>query len=405
MKKLYALFLLSFIIMPISVMATVTKTECNSYSADACKKAGGCFFEDFTGCDICKQNEYGSAGRCYACSELKDADGKSYWENAAEGSAQSECYADCDEIAKNMTKPEHGTWELTLAEDGETPLTEKAYYKNKCDISLVCDGQNTTNVCNSYYKSSDTTCAPNWTELTRAANPSEFNHTECAYATNCLKTRRLDENGKEFMEWHATECMDGYKLAPYEHDYNHWGELKFDRTCTYADGTTQKLYQECSLASVKCTTDNVGKCADQGYVSGDAYLIDGTASYDFSTCKCTVPETLTGGIGVIIRAYVHDTKSQEYGGQWRRDADADSVLQCGAGYYENNKTCIPVGAGYYSVNGNKGRYPCPPGKTTPGTTTAASEAACKYVAGPSGTRFCDNLGCFTIPAGATIVEK
>ena len=403
MKKLYTLFLL----LPMMFIApAMADDDCKPLSGNEanCRKQDGCKLTTGNFCDQCKQNEYGKGGECYACSDIPNSNG--YWtltEN--KGSAQSECYADCNEIAKNMTNPEHGTWELTLADDGETPLTEKAYYKNKCDISLVCDGQNTKNVCNSYYKSSDTTCAPNWTELTRVANPSEFNHTECAYATQCLKTRRLDENGKEFMEWHATECMDGYKLAPYEYDYNHWGELKFDRTCTYADGTTQKLYQECRLASVKCTTDNVGKCADQGYVSGDAYLIDGTASYDFSTCKCTVPETLAGGIGVIIRAYVHDTKSQEYGGQWRRDADADSVLQCGAGYYENNKTCIPVGAGYYSVNGNKGRYPCPPGKTTPGTTTAASEAACKYVAGPSGTRFCDNLGCFTIPAGATIVEK
>ena len=420
MKKLYTLFLLlpMMFIAP-AVAADDNPPECGKISTEeSCRGTAGCgWYTEWASCKKCQENQYGLDGVCHACSELKDANGKSYWENAAEGSAQNKCYADCDEIVKNMTNPEHGTWELTRGGSNQV-LTETASYPNKCDISLVCDTDE-TNVCASYHVSSDNaTCTPAWTIL----GQSEIQQSEIGHLDNATQAIRLMDEDKNAV-YFATKCQAGYVIT---HAYDAWGPNTINYPCVNlntADGTLLNTDDNNFTMGI-CKEEKLS-CSDFLYPYGwpqndDETKFVGEATlvrtyneykrtgyqYDLSKCQYNlgqsdIVDANKKKIGTVenICTWVSGTYDET---KWK--CEIAQVISCVAGYYENNKTCIPVGVGYYSPTGDKGRYPCPPGKTTSGVTTAASESACEYVAGPGGTRFCDNLGCFTIPAGARIVE-
>lgn len=52
----------------------------------------------------------------------------------------------------------------------------------------------------------------------------------------------------------------------------------------------------------------------------------------------------------------------------------DSGTMCGGGYYRNNGSCVPVGAGYWSPDNSDTRTQCPTGLTTVGHGFGADEA-------------------------------
>ena len=55
-------------------------------------------------------------------------------------------------------------------------------------------------------------------------------------------------------------------------------------------------------------------------------------------------------------------------------------------------------AGYYCNAGDQ--QPCPPGTTSDAGATSIDD--CEMRGGPNGVKFCDSIGCFTLPAGTVI---
>lgn len=57
----------------------------------------------------------------------------------------------------------------------------------------------------------------------------------------------------------------------------------------------------------------------------------------------------------------------------------DSGTMCSGGYYRNNSSCVPVGAGYWSAYNSDTRTQCPAGTTTIGYGVGADQATdCGY---------------------------
>lgn len=410
MRKLILLFL-SLII---STHAFATATCSGTTEKQSCEAIPGCKWRSGLKkeCLQCDANTYGDNGDCKSCSKLSGTvNGETitgYWNTSEAGSAQHECYADCDAKLEAVNK-NGSTGKWMLGNDVHQIKYGTTDPRTMCKFACYTS-DNGYNICNSYY---DTTgkkeiCTPTWKLLDigdmDAGDISDFEIYECDNATKGIAYYFFDmgfTNGFCF----ARECASGYHLADAPDELSAYGIYPEEYSCKFADNTeisNAEMFQTCEPNIISCTVSlgktcnvEIDKVTKTGTVGGNA-VWNGVNAYNKDQCTCTVSDVATTG------TYKHVCKRSTTSNTWDGASCETTIKTCNSGYcivgYDaNNKhqTCDTAPKGYYSdgrgvLECNK----CPAGKTT-ASTGRTSVGECTY---STETQFCDGDGvdCFKL---------
>lgn len=404
MRKLILLFL-SLII---STHAFATATCSGTTEKQSCEAIPGCKWRSGLKkeCLQCDANTYGDNGDCKSCSKLSGTvNGETitgYWNTSEAGSAQHECYADCDAKLEAVNK-NGSTGKWMLGNDVHQIKYGTTDPRTMCKFACYTS-DNGYNICNSYY---DTTgkkeiCTPTWKLLDigdmDAGDISDFEIYECDNATKGIAYYFFDmgfTNGFCF----ARECASGYHLADAPDELSAYGIYPEEYSCKFADNTeisNAEMFQTCEPNIISCTVSlgktcnvEIDKVTKTGTVGGNA-VWNGVNAYNKDQCTCTVSDVATTG------TYKHVCKRSTTSNTWDGASCETTIERCNPGYCVDDKTqrCAIAKRGYYSDGSDKGLEcrKCPAGKTT-ASTGRTSVGECTY---STETQFCDGVDCFKL---------
>ncbi len=197
-----------------------------------------------------------------------------------------------------------------------------------------------------------------------------------------------DATGEQFCENNiqSCTCSDQQNATECQKEYdNGWGQC----TPTKCKPGYVLINNSCINSSQACK----GLSGCNGDISGNASTTP-TGKTEYSGCTCTEPIKDFSN-GEATRTYNHDPSKD---GGWSDNYKIE-INTCDAGYCRNkDKTaCTAAPHGEYSHQYEKDCNSCPYGSTTK-ETMATDIKECVYIRGPNGTKFCDNSGCFYLPA-------
>lgn len=274
-----------------------------------------------------------------------------------------------------------------------------AMYGTECSYYLECETHtNATgklNSCNSYFDPNPETgsCRSQWVD-----DPGPANASECDVGATG-KIYIYDETTKKF-KCYATACDSGYFLIKDN-----------DVFCQLNNKDTETALGQCKKETISCATNLTDSCqnhfnpsnpdlvAATVTVTGDATWDSTKNDYDYSKCKCSGTGKLTDENGQEIGKEKLECSYNVNAGQWQ-NCISKGLLSCSSGYCacideHCDSTCKKAPAGTYSGKNDIECRKCPDGMTSELGSDAASK--CGIRRGNSGTKFCDRVGCFTLP--------
>lgn len=354
-----------------------------------CAQAGGLF--ENGKCVPCKRYNYYNYDFCTSCPEnyhetppCTDKYGFTQYYGAKNIYG---CYKIC----------ESDTDFNTLTHSRKIAQNEIAMYGTECSYYLECETHtNATgklNSCNSYFMYPDTnpetgSCQPRWV----VDGPGPANASKCDDGAT-EKIYIYDETTKKF-KCYATACDSDYALIKDN-----------DVFCQLNGASTETALGQCKTKTISCATNLTTSCqkhfqsSNTAVVTGDATWDSNKNDYDYSNCKCSDTSKLTDENGQEIGKATLECNYSA--GQWQ-NCISTGLHSCIAGYCDsdNTQTCKKAPAGTYSGAGDKNCTKCPAGMTSESGSTDASK--CGIRRGNSGTKFCDHVGCFTLPGNGFI---
>ena len=349
-------------------------------------------------CEKCADGTWGKLGSCYACdkdwphSHLIDADGKIYLSEAPTGATKKEhCYQECEEHGVRIPGKDHAF---------KVKTSDIEHYDHTCAYTLGCDSDITknssniaiTNLCNSYFaypnNSLTSSCRPRWV----VDGPAPANASKCDDGATG-KIYIYDAITKKF-KCYATACDSDYALIKDN-----------DVFCQLNGASTETALGQCKAKTISCATNLTTSCqkhfqsSNTAVVTGDATWDSNKNDYDYRDCKCSDTSKLTDENGQEIGKATLECNYSA--GQWQ-NCISTGLHSCIAGYCDsdNTQTCKKAPAGTYSGAGDKNCTKCPAGMTSEFGSTDASK--CGIRRGDDGTKFCDRVGCFTLPGNGFI---
>lgn len=357
----------------------------------ACVQAGGYFNNDGKCVPVCNErNNYYAYDNCRPCPDnwpetpsCTDNYGftQYYAAKSIEGCCKS-CTPDTEfDIASHSRK---------IARD------KIAMYGTKCSYYLECETHtNATgklNSCNSYFMPPDANpetgpCRPRWVD-----GPAPTNASECDVGATG-KIYIYDATATKF-KCYATTCNPDYVLVKDD-----------DVFCQLNDVPTETALGQCKKETISCATNLTASCQEHflssktARVTGDATWDSNKNDYDYSNCKCSDTSKLTDVNGQEIGSGILECNYSA--GQWQ-NCTSTGLHSCIAGYCDSDgtQTCKKAPAGTYSGVGDTECTKCPGGMTSARGSTDAGK--CGISRGNNGTKFCDNVGCFTLPGNGFI---
>ena len=326
----------------------------------------------------CPENDYCTVAGgpdpqpyCQDCGTLKVEWIEYAWPHSAAGGGQEEgarvCYQDCNnENSGYFPAPvDHGTW---VAE------ADRAYHLNKCEYKLQCD--NPDDQCAGFHADYDT-------------NPTGM----------CKPNQRLVFEG----EGSCKKLLETYD--PADGKWDKWGLVACDCEGVHfepnGDIKCSRPLGECVPNEALCK-DRLGNC--DGTIDGEARWISDSEGWDYSACTCTTTGAVVeNGTGSKMCGW---SEGENDSTVWSSDCGVE-VTGCNSGYCVqegDSSKCVLAPLGYYGDGDKPECQACPDAGTTTLVEGAASAAACGMVRGVSGTRFCDDAGCFYLP-GTGFIQK
>lgn len=354
---------------------------------DECIGTDGCEWVSDGGgrCKKCSAGYYGMGGECWQC--------RSPWLNSEAGStSETDCFTACT-TGDKIDGKEHAY---------QVATQPTAYRPKHCEYTLGCDSDITknsnniaiTNLCNSYFaypnNSLTSSCQPRWV----VDGPAPANASKCDDGATG-KIYIYDETTKKF-KCYATACDSDYALIKDN-----------DVFCQLNGASTETALGQCKAKTISCATNLTTSCqkhfqsSNTAVVTGDATWDSNKNDYDYSNCKCSDTSKLTDENGQEIGKATLECSYNINAGQWQ-NCISTGLHSCIAGYCDsdNTQTCKKAPAGTYSGVGDKNCTKCPAGMTSESGSTDASK--CGIRRGNSGTKFCDRVGCFTLPGNGFI---
>lgn len=421
MRKQIAIFI-ACLILPLSAVRAGSDSVCKVGDAEIadkqlCIETGGCQYID-SRCEKCKDGTYGKYGTCVPCkddwphSHLLDDYGHIYLGDSAPTGATKEehCYQECKEDGVRIPGKDNAF---------KVKTSDIKYYDRTCVYTLGCDisittninGAKVTNVCNSYFAYPNTdidssSCQPQWWDPKATPTKPPYvgatiecnDYTKDKYYIYVSDTTDKANYGK--FKCYSNTCVDEneYVVVP-------------DKNIGCDINSTFPTLGECKLRYPDCKEDSqlANQCTD---LLGQKATVAGqmewqNTKYNYDKCTCTVIQDITDDNNTKIgtRSFQYGTISDTDGKEasWDTSKPTTQVESCYAGYYESGNTCKKTEPGYYSpapdddkkgLNG-KEQYPCPAGRSS--AAGAGSESDCGIKRGEKGTKFCDRVGCFTLP--------
>lgn len=350
----------------------------------------GCYYDSFLNmCLKCKNGWYGTSGKCEQCPTDYPNTNR---EGEAKATDVSDCYKDCP-----TTSVTYGTRGPCSPEDS------KAYNGRDCNLCLTCntgtvnpDGKPLTNVCDSYFESNGS-CEKRWTTTRPPEAEIDIDCNEGATTKYYLR----NDNGKFNCYANGCEDSDVYEFVITDTATN-------GGFVCYPEGQLKNLGQ-CMRKNIKCSDVSEVRLACEGWQQ-DAELSDDdaiynkeTGEYDYHDCKCTTndkyPIPIMSNNEQIGKQKVqcsYDTVT----GFNNETCKTVQVVECIERYCvpvtnPPTTTCVPTLAGYYSTDRSTTCDACPAGTTSSGKNAGKNECGIKR--GTDGTKFCDSVGCFTLP--------
>ena len=353
---------------------------------DTAVYATPCGVDNPTGCP---ENDYCTVAGgpdpqpyCQDCGLLKGEGNDYAWPHSAAGGGQEEgaevCYQDCNnENSGYFPAPvDHGTW---VAIDHDNDGLYRAYYNNKCQYKLQCE--NPTDQCKGFHAVSDDD-GGTWQCKKNAEERLSDGPGTCEWY---LVT--YDSTSGKWSSQGVVGCHSSCKTMHFEPN----GDIKCSRPLG-----------ECVPNEALCK-DRLGNC--DGTIDGEARWISDSEGWDYSACTCTTTGAVVeNGTGSKTCGWSAGEKDSTV---WRSDCYVE-ITECNGGYCvqkSDPSKCVPAPKGYYGDGYEPECQACPDaGTTTLVEEGAASAAACGMVRGVSGTRFCDDAGCFYLP-GTGFIQK
>lgn len=339
-----------------------------------CLGIPGCAYTELKKCYDCPAGFYcpGDGQGALDCPESHP--------NSEEGSEEkTQCYAECEEsseIVKNgSVKPDS----KTVNYDKQCEYTN---WKNSNYVT--CNNQD--DICNGYHFNEK--------------GPTNVDNACISNKQSCTPSEDYTSSGIHFWSTSAgkygkcyiTGCKDAYHGRPE-------GSSTQCETTVYpaCDQDTFPCYFE--LGNCVCsnnTTDPTKDCI-KGSIDWDF----DNKEYDYSDCKCGIEGQQAGSCGTR-------NASCDYVSGKNDDTVWDctyNAIACDSGCCMTESIpdeCHSAPKGYYGPDTDKySCIACPAGSTT--TNAGAQNInACTITGGSSGTKFCDNNGCFYLPSGVNI---
>lgn len=303
---------------------------------------------------------------------------KDFSHSAAGSDDIQDCYKICgkedDWPDSEDIDTENGWLELR---GGEKVHYISEYQTGLCLYTLVCNNKN--DECDGYHAVDNEYCEPNKQECIGENGRG-------------IKVW----NGKQYSGCYITSCNEGCGLGPTAS-----GASALSKICEQEYGACEcegNFIDACDRWLSGCN----GQILSKGNVKWDA----GKGWWNFENCYCkTEGVNVDGGKGTTECLY---ESSGKYGGntKWSTDCKVE-VTGCNSGYCvqkSDRSKCVPAPLGYYGDGDKPECQACPDAGTTTLVERAASAAACGMVRGVSGTRFCDDAGCFYLP-GTGFIQK
>ena len=232
----------------------------------------------------------------------------------------------------------------------------------------------------------------------------------------CTGELAEDSRYSGYTLWNYTETKSNCCILSCTGNY-HWVELDESQQVSFACpgypcGECVSNTMPCSdLIEIGCS---YGDDTDKYTIGGNATWNTDTNNWDYSGCTCSSTE-IKNGRGFHENC---EYKCDATGTCHWDDCVVTDIEYCNAGYCVPSATgtdgCVDAPLGYYhgapniydtNNEDNWECQPCPLGSTTLGTgrTSINQCAMVGPEVGPSDvTQFCDNIGCFTLPAGTKI---
>lgn len=364
---------------------------------DECIGTDGCEWVSDGGgrCEKCSAGYYGMGGECWQCD--------SPWLNSEAGStSETDCFTACT-TGDKIDGKEHAY---------QVATQPTAYRPKHCEYTLGCDSDITknsnniaiTNLCNSYFaypnNSLTSSCRPRWlyveTQWDDQKTPAQIDSADPC-DTGATKKYYLNmDNSTTHFKCYALECGETFILDKTQ-------TLPYGFICN--PNSESLTLGQCKKETISCATNLTTSCqkhfqsSNTAVVTGDATWDSNKNDYDYSNCKCSDTSKLTDENGQEIGKATLECNYSA--GQWQ-NCISTGLHSCIAGYCDsdNTQTCKKAPAGTYSGAGDKNCTKCPAGMTSESGSTDASK--CGIRRGNSGTKFCDRVGCFTLPGNGFI---
>ena len=280
------------------------------------------------------------------------------------------------------------------------PDTTTACFDTECQYTnadnLTCHS-NPDDPCRSFHKSG-TTCVSN--------------------IKTCTGVLTGNDRYIGYTLWNAAETASNCCITSCTGNY-HWVKLDtsqqppIDNQChDWPCGECVSNTMPCSdLIEIGCS---YGDDTDKYTIGGNATWNTDTNDWDYSGCTCSSTEIKNGRGFHENCKYICDATGTCH---WDNCVVTD-IEYCNAGYCVNSAAysdgCVDAPVGYYhgapniydtNNEANWECQPCPLGSTTLGSGRTSINQ-CAMVGPETGasdvTQFCDNIGCFTLPAGTKI---